>query len=328
MNRQDTWKDWVPLYLKGNCIEWGYMGRERFVEPFCQETLQKLAARPFNRLFRRQSNLEALLEGVIADNGLPLSGIVFHMSRCGSTLAAQSLAALPNSVVLSEPEPFDTLLQWLIATQAPNGDALLRGLIGAMGQPRRTEDRQLFLKTDCWHICHIERILSAFPGVPWLFLYRDPVEVLVSQQRRPAFYLIPGSLAGHGLYPPEHLLTRPLEHGAWVLERVLRDAAAAMKRHPGGMLLNYHELPFALETRLAKHFGLNLGDIEIAALRQAGTRDAKNPYRLFQADSIDKHASADADLRAMAAGWLGESYIELERMRCANNAGVFEGHPL
>jgi len=322
LNRHDTWKDWIPLYLKNGCIEWGYMGRERFVEPFCHETLQKLAVKPFNQLFRRQSNLEALLEPSISDNALPLSGIVFHMSRCGSTLVAQSLAALPDSVVLSEPEPFDKLLQWLLAAPVPNQKALLRGLIGAMGQPRRAEDRRLFLKTDCWHICHIERILSAFPGVPWLFLYRDPLEVLVSQQRRPAYYLIPGVLAGHGLHPPEDLLVRPLEHGAWVLERVLRDAVKAIKRYPGGLLLNYHELPLALETRLAEHFALNLRDSEISALRQAGTLDTKNPYRVFQADSVDKHTSADADLRAMAARWLGEAYAELERMRGRGNANV------
>lgn len=325
MNRDDNWKNWIPLYLKGGCIEWGYMGRERFVEPFCQETLQKLAAKPFNQLFRRQSNLAALLELSISDNALPLSGIVFHMSRCGSTLVAQSLAALPNSVVLSEPEPFDKLLQWLIASQIPNEAALLRGLICAMGQPRRSEDRQLFLKTDCWHICHIDRILSAFPGVPWLFLYRDPIEVLVSQQRRPASYLIPGALARHGLYPPVDLISQPLEHSAWVLKRVLRDAAEAMMRHPGGILLNYHELPLALETRLAEHFSLNLGNIEIAGLRQAGTLDTKNPYRLFQPDSEDKHADADADLHAMATHWLGEAYAELERMRSTNNCNVQVG---
>jgi hypothetical protein len=318
LNRSDSLAGWVPLYLKRGSVVWGYMGRERFVEPFCQETLQKLAVRPFNQLLRRQSGLDLLLERAQSHPGLPLRGIVFHMSRCGSTLAAQSLAALPDSVVLSEPESFDTLLQWLAATPARDGDtgrALLRGLLSALGQPRRDGDRRLFVKTDCWHVCHIDRILPAFPGVPWIFLYRDPVEVLVSQARTPALYLVPGSLIRHGVYPPEHLLAKPLEHGAWVLSRVLRGAAEAVGRHPGGLLVNYGELPEALETRVAEHFALNLGRAEIEALRAVSARDSKRPYQSFQTDSAAKHAGATDELRDMAARWLHEPYAALEEMR-------------
>jgi hypothetical protein len=318
MTGRDPLADWIPLYLKRGRVHWGYMGRERFVEPFSQDTLQKLASRPFNQLFRRETGLELLPERAVSHPGLPLRGIVFHMGRCGSTLVAQSLAALPDSVVLSEPASFDTLLQWLIASpsfDAEAGLALLRGLVAALGQPRRAEDRGLYIKADGWHVCHIDRILAAFPGTPWIFLYRDPVEVLVSQVRMPGLFVVPGSLIAHGLHSPEHLLTRPVEHGAWVLSRVLHGAAEALRRHPGGLPVNYSELPAALETRVAEHFALRLGDAELEALRTASARDAKRPYQPFQADAADKRAGATDDIREMAARWLDAPYAELERLR-------------
>jgi hypothetical protein len=95
------------------------------------------------------------------------------MSRCGSTLTAQWLAALSDSVVLAEPGPLDTLLQGQISE---DDTETVRALVSALGQLRRESDRRLYLKTDCWHMVHIDRLLSAFPDTPWLFLYLDPIE--------------------------------------------------------------------------------------------------------------------------------------------------------
>ncbi len=315
-----TLAGWIPLFLSARGgqpqVDWGYMGQERFIEPFCHETLQKLASRPFNQLFRQQSGLDLLRERARSHPGLPLKGIVFHMSRCGSTLAAQWLAALSDSVVLSEPEPLDTLLQW----PAPASDAeTIRALLAALGQPRRDNDRRLFLKADCWHTSHIDRLLAAFPGTPWIFLYRDPVEVLVSQQRMPGWHLVPGSMEGHGLRPPEELMCNSLGHGAWILSAILKQAAQAMQRHGNGILMNYSELPSALETRLAGHFGIDLAAQDMAALHAITGRSAKQRHVAFQPDAADKRAAADAGVLELAARWLDEPYRELERMRNDRN---------
>lgn len=318
MTQMDPLAGWIPFYLKRGEVHWGYMGPERFVEPFSENTLQKLAGRPFNQLLRQRTGLEVLVERAASHPGVPLRGLVFHISRCGSTLAAQILAALRDTVVLSEPVAFDTLLQWLAATppsDADHGPVLLRGILSALGQARRPEDRRLFVKTDCWHVCHIDRILSAFPGVPWMFLYRDPVEVLVSQARMPGQFIVPSALRKHGLIPPEPLLTRPLEHGAWVLGQILHGAAAALRKHPGGMPVNYRELPAALHTRMARHFQRHPGEQEAEAWRAVSARDAKNPRQPFRPDSAGKLAGADDAIRQIAARWLDAPYAELERLR-------------
>ncbi|MBE0620240.1 MAG: hypothetical protein IH605_06580 [Burkholderiales bacterium] len=316
MTDEDSLLGWLPLFLAARgeqpTVDWGYMGGERFIEPFCHDTLQKLASRPFNRLFRRQSGLELLRQRARSHPGLPLKGMVFHMSRCGSTLAAQWLAALPDSVVLSEPEPLDTLLQWPVRD---SGVETVRALLAAMGQARREGDASLFLKTDCWHMAHIDRLLSAFPGTPWIFLYRDPLEVLVSHRRMPGWHLVPGSMAGHGLHPPDELRNFPLGHGAWIMSGVLQQARQAMARHGNGLLLNYSELPEALETRLAGHFGVDLSHLDHEILRAVGRRHSKQGHAAFQADAAEKRAAADAEMLELEARWLNEPYQLLEHLR-------------
>lgn len=316
MLNDDPFAEWVPLYLSPRndqlTVNWGNMGRERFTDPFSYETFQKLANLPFNLLFRRQSGLDLLLARARRHPGLPLKGIVFHMSRCGSTLVAQWLAALPDSVVLSEPEPLDTLLQW----PAPYADnEVIRALLCAIGQPRRENDCSLYLKAAAWHIVHIDRLLAAFPGIPWVFLYREPVEVLVSQQRMPGWQTTPGAMAVHGYHPPLELWDNSLAYGAWMTAAILLQARQSMARHSNGLLMNYSELSAALETKLADHFGMDLSAADSVALRAVTGRNAKHIHEMFQPDAAEKRAAADASVQELAECWLNEPYQALEELR-------------
>ena len=312
MTTVDSLQGWIPLYVKGARaeVEWAHMGGERFTDSFCQETLHKLASRPFNQLFRMRSGLGLLAERAQTHPGLPLRGIVFHMSRCGSTLAAQWLAALPDSVVLSEPEPVDVLLQWLPST----GDEMpLRGLIAAMGQPRRDCDRRLFVKTDSAHLLQIGRYLAAFPGTPWVFMYRDPVEVLVSHQRSLSMFEVSHWLAAEGIQPPPEALQDPLSNTAWTLSLILQRAARAMVQHGNGLLVNYADLPGALDD-IARHFGVAADALD--AETHAAVTGRHSKWRTaFRPDAEEKRAAADDQARELSERWLASPYRQLEQLR-------------
>lgn len=317
MTTGDPLRGWIPLYVKGARaeVEWAYMGNERFSESFCHETLQKLASRPFNQMFRQRSKLGLLAERARSHPGLPLHGLVFHMSRCGSTLAAQWLAALPDSVVLSEPEPADALLQWL----PPAGEEeLLRGLFAAQGQPRRTCDRRLFIKTDCAHLLQIGRYLAAFPETPWVFMYRDPVEVLVSHQRSPATFEIAHVLAAAGIEPPAEAWRDPLSNAAWTLSLILQQAAWAMQQYGNGLLINYSDLPDALGT-MARHFGIAADTLDAETMAAVSGHHSKR-RTAFQPDSAEKRAAADSQVLELSERWLSAPYQQLEQLRREHNA--------
>ena len=119
---------------------------------------------------------------------VPPAGFVFHMSRCGSTLVSQMLAAHREHIVISEAGPIDTVLQ--SHRRRPGiGDEQriesLRGLLAAYGQPGCGSAQRLFVKFDSWSVLDLPLVARAFPDVPWVFVYRDPVEVLASTRTRP-----------------------------------------------------------------------------------------------------------------------------------------------
>src|SRR4029077_6493953 len=130
------------------------------------------------------------------------SGFIFHMSRCGSTLVSQMLAALPSNIVVSEASPIDTVVQagrWRRDLSEDRQARWLPPIIGALGQKRTGSEQHYFIKLDCWHTLALPLFRRAFPAVPWVFLYRDPVEVLASQVSQPGTQMLPRGI-GPNLY--------------------------------------------------------------------------------------------------------------------------------
>ena len=162
---------------------------------------------------------------------------------------------------------------------------------------------------------HIDCLLTAFPDTPWLFLYRNPVEVLVSHQRMPGWHTVPGSMADHGLHAPEELMGYPLGYGAWILSTVLKQARLAKLRHDNGLLVNYSELPHALKTTMAEHFSIKLDNQDTKALRAVTENHAKQRQVVFQPDAADKRATADSSILELADHYLNEPYQALEQLR-------------
>ena len=60
---------------------------------------------------RRPERLDTLLDVQREIPGMQPAGLIFHMSRCGSTLISQMLAAEPANIVLSEAAPIDDILR-------------------------------------------------------------------------------------------------------------------------------------------------------------------------------------------------------------------------
>ncbi|MXR28952.1 sulfotransferase family protein, partial [Pseudomonas sp. PICF6] len=66
----------------------------------------------------------------------------------------------------------------------------LRGLMSAYGQRRRGMEQRLVIKLDAWNIGELALLRECFPDTPWLFVYRDPLEIAVSHWRRPGMHMV------------------------------------------------------------------------------------------------------------------------------------------
>lgn len=323
-----NWADlqgWTPLRLFWSDnrpqLEWVWAGDRLPGAEFYDHWLSGLLQRPFNLLFRRCLPLEDLLAAAGSlPPVLPLSGMLLHMSRCGSTLAARQLAALPQHRVLSEPYILQKLVLNLYPDPRIPDDARvdwLRLLVRLLGLPRQAMEEQkeerLYIKFDALAGLRLDLLRRAFPNVPWVFLYRQPEEVLVSQIRETAGGLVPGYLDPALLESDIFsLLNLALpDYIALVLGRVCQGALAYLPQR--GLAIDYRRLPQASWQELATHFGLVLNPDQVAVLQEVSRYHAKSPVpQIFQPDSQEKQAALTPELRQTVQKWLAPVIAELE----------------
>lgn len=310
---------WLPIriaWTQEPAVDWCHVGTRRLVEPFFEQTIEKCLRQPFNLLFRHQTSLEALTEWQKDRPGLAPSGFIFHMSRCGSTLLAQMLAALPQNIVVSEAPPIDGILRGRFGGATEEQKiAWLRGMLSALGQRRTGDEKQFFVKFDSWHTANLPLIRRAFPDVPWIFLYRDPLEVMVSQLKQSALHTVPGliDLDLPGLDQAACAQMPAEEYCARVLSQIC--ACALEQLHSGGRAVNYTELPDAVGTSLREYFHLDCTDEDLDRMRHVTQFDAKNPSLFFTAKSAEGKKAVNPLVREMSTRWIEPIYRELEARR-------------
>ena len=317
-----SFEGWLPIgvsWAEGRpAIDWCLAGRERLWEPFFEDSVARLVARPFNAVFRRRTGVEVLEDWAVRRPGLPPSGFVFHMSRCGSTLVAQMLAARSDSIVLSEPAPLDAMLRPAVPVAEDLHLRWLQGLISAMGQPRVGNEQHYFIKFDCWHVLYLPLIRKAFPSVPWVFLYREPRQVIASHLRQRGVQTVPGLVNSRlfGIDPAAAVRMPAAEYCARVLGTICEAAA----RETGGVLVNYAQLPDAAFDTILPRFGVSITEESRGAMDAAAGRSSKHPA--FQFSAADDAPPILADCAAMAAvsAFLDRPYRVLEERRSTSKS--------
>jgi hypothetical protein len=321
----EDFRGWTPIRVNWQdrrpVIDWCFTEGVEFTDPFFDDTVRRCFRHPSRLLFRRETAISELSALTSADPALAPSGFIFHTSRCGSTLVAQMLAGLPSTLVMSEPGPLDSVLgaRRIDPTLSEREhQRWFRGLVSALGRPRTPEQRHFVVKFDAWAVLDLPFILGAYPDTPWIFLYRDPVEVLVSQLDRRGYHMIPGSLSSDqlGLAGTEVTDLRPEEYCAAVLARLCESALEGSGE--GRNFVNYRQLPDAVADRVAPYFGIDVDPPARAAMGEIARRNAKNPVLDFTSDSPTKQNRASSHLRQAADHWVDPHYQALEqRRRCS-----------
>jgi hypothetical protein len=300
-------------------VDWCWFGETPLHQPFFREAVDDALRLPFNQAFRRQTPLSALTEWQAQSPGLAPSAFILHASRCGSTLISQMLAQLDDHIVVSEPPPLDALLRNELP--AIERRAAITGLLSAYGQRRRGIEQRLVIKLDAWNIGEWPLLQDCFADTPWLFLYRDPLEIAVSHLRRPGMHMVPGMLGdcvledGLPFEGREDFIARRLGR--------LLEAGWLHCRDSGGLAVNYSELPDAMAGRLARFFRLN--DVQRQQVFAAAAQHAKQPSQVFVADGEDKRREASALLQERVRTFALAPFEALEELRGIQKIAAFGG---
>lgn len=307
---------WIPIRFFAGAgeprVDWCRAADEEFREPFFSQTIERVLRDPFHLVFRRVGPAAELEILEAAGEDAPPRGLVFHVSHCGSTLVAKMLGAGNRHRVLSEPDPLDAVLRFTGADDARRV-AWLRGLAAAFRDPTGERDA-VFLKLEGPSTLDLPLLRRAFPRTPRVFLYRDPLEVLLANQR-----------AGGSLWSGNVVLARrcgvpPVRDDAGFAARVLArylETALEDQREPGTLLVRWEELPGAFFERILPHLGIAPTREEEATMREAAGADAKNPGRAFVRDTERKRREAAPEVVAATERYLREPFERLEALRLA-----------
>jgi hypothetical protein len=312
---------WIPARLfwsEGQpLVEWCYLGRETFSDSFFDQTIGECLRHPFNLLFSHRTPMEVLGQWYAMQPGLLPTGFIFHMSRCGSTLVSRTLAALRQNIVVSEARPVDATLRasHRVELSEQQRSDWLRWMISALAQPRGGGEKHFFIKFDAWNALEFSLIRKTFPTVPWIFVYRDPIEVMVSQFNNRGAQTVPGVIDSE--YFGIARASVPAMEAEEYCARVLAAICGAGLQHQagGGMLINYRELPEGIWTSISEHFGVAWANAEKETMKLATNVHAKNLSLLDGRDSIRKQGHASERIREATAKWLLPVYERLEAAR-------------
>jgi hypothetical protein len=299
-------------------IRWLDVRGARLSESFFQQTIERLTRAGAGELF---TDFEALIQlEKVADFVRP-AGFIFHASRCGSTLVSNACRALDGAVVVSEAPSVDKLV-WDYLVRDDGARALLRrvfmrAVVHLLGQRRLGDERRLFVKFSCCSTLRLAFVRSIWQDVPWLFIHRDPVEIIVSNVRTVPEWLRfeshPEQAAALTGLPAEEAPRLSLEEAcARSLGRFF-DAAAAGAEDARGMLVGYEELSDTKLFEIVRFFGADptAGEAErINATARLYAKDAV-PARPFAPDGAAKRAAASPHAREMAQRWAAEPYRRL-----------------
>ncbi|MHA6493515.1 sulfotransferase family protein [Pseudomonas borbori] len=319
----DDMQQWLPIRVwrvDGEWrVDWCWFGDTPLREPFYRDSVQKALRLPFNQAMRRNTSIDALRDCQQNHPALAPQMFIHHASRCGSTLMAQLLAGIDRYSVFSEPPPLDSLLRAHLLDDAAAAQQAdwVRGLLHAFGQPRRGTEESLIIKLDAWNIFEADFLHALYPHTPWLFLYRDPLEIVVSQVRQPGVHMVPGMLGPSALaFTAEQIAQMsPVEFAVRSIGRILQQGLEQCRQN-GGVLVNYRELPGAVWDRLGPIFGIRQS--EVAQLERIAGFNAKQPSMDFTPDSARKREAASADVHAAVERWAREPYEALEQLRLAS----------
>ena len=288
---------------RGLEVEWCASDGGAFGEPFFEQTLRRLA-RSVNREWPpARAPIDSLRD---VSTSVTPAAFIFHVSRCGSTLVCQMLGALDDTVVISEAPVLDDVLRsnqrqaWV--TDADR-EVWFRGAVHALCGAA-SGARRAFVKLDGWHLFELPIVRRAFPTVPFIFVYRDPLEVLVSLARVPSKALVRGTVtpAEIGMSSHERDALSRDELAAAVLGSYYRAAA---RERAELVPFDYAELPALVWRALP---GCRFMDHEVERMRQAATRHAKDPARPFTSDITSKRRAASPETRAACARWADAAY--------------------
>jgi len=286
---------WLPVKLypedDSTLCRWLYVGDKEFTEPFFDDTIAACRMLPQNGHLKRSVSSTDILADWVNDTGnIEPTAFIFHISRCGSTLISQMLGTQPSNIILSEVPFFDDLLRHgkkhnCMSEILPQ----LKAAIGLYGTRRNQQQRQLFIKADSWHIHFYKELRALYPDVPFFLLYRNPDEVIRSQQKKRGMQAIPNLIEADvfGFDKDRISIMQLDEYMGLVIESYLTAFLKILEKDRLTFAVNYHDGAMKIVEKISAVTGLHISTEERLLMQNRAGFHAKFPEQLFSEEKTD-----------------------------------------
>lgn len=229
-------------------VQWLDISPHEIIDPFFKHTINRLLKNGRKPSFSKldelplknnQTNADKLSAiDIIKSKATP--NVIFHLSRCGSTLAAQMLSQVDKVTVISEPKIINRVLSITRFSHAER-TLYLKKIINLFINHIPTD--YVIFKLTSWNIYHIELFYETYPKLKAVFLYRSPIEVMQSHVRHPA-----GWLTKRKDEDTSALINECAQHLAKMMTCALDQSNRSL------LCINHNALPDALNQLIVPHF--------------------------------------------------------------------------
>lgn len=310
-------------------IEWLEMADVEFDDPFFHETVERW--RQSNPKHKPTvSDYDALLQVEKLAKTCKPSGLIFHTSRCGSTLVANACRALNSSRVIAEAPVIDKLISRLLTDAPPSSPreliylTLIKAAVEILGRPAIGTSNRYVVKFAAPSILHIERIRRIWPGIPAVILYRHPLEVMASNLRKiPHWMIIENNpRAAAAILRASVAKLEEMGREEFCARALGRFYAAALAAQPdtSTFFLDYDELSPQMLGRITELFGFVLSREEVLRIESGMLSHSKDSRHLFEPDGLEKQQNASPKTVHMTEEWVMPAYLRLMERESKCNA--------
>ena len=296
-------------------VNWIRVPRGALRDPFVNETTGRILKQAQDNVVLT-TDIHSLLNRALGQGGLYPSGFIFHVSRCGSTILSNMLNVAPRHFVLAEPHiPVHLLNKQLAVYPESFQIDLIRSIISSFSEMAPATAARYFVKFFSGCLLHVPLIREAIPNVKEIFLYRDPIEVVVSTLKDDTcpWWLWSEEFTG---LPRAAAMERPVTELA---ARAIGMKLKTMLHHVRDMtlLMNYSEIGSSTANVLLDYFELPKSDEILAKMNCELTIYSKDVrrQRVFQSDSANKQAWATVAMRDAVERFARVPYETLEQLR-------------
>jgi hypothetical protein len=306
---------WVPADIGTSSIRWVRTASDVTSESFFPRWLARVrAAIPPPLEF--ETNRDDLGQSVAHLPSVEPSGIICHVTRCGSTLVSNALSTLENVRTLSEVGWLDKMM---LAASGPSEywarDAAdsLRHLTKILAYYRGSNAPSLVIKCGIWGAAALKGIKSLWPSTPLVMITRNPVEVIVSNlQGLPTAlrdWYTSSEECPFGPVPSEIIRAGVPEFLAWIVGQMYNEALAQLDA--GSLVLDYKDISPESVSAVARHFNLSVCSDHDGVFRNVFRFHAKRPGELFADDTYVRRQSAGSEITDAAERLAVPRYISL-----------------